>query len=56
VFLAGAIAAGASLVATFFLPPVDFARGVDVSAGERMLETEMTTLKPEDEPVSIPAG
>jgi EmrB/QacA subfamily drug resistance transporter len=56
VFVAGAVAAVASLVATFFLPPVDFAHGVDASAGERMLEAEMTTLEPEDEPVSVSAG
>ena len=56
VFLAGAVAAGASLVATFFLPPVDLSQGVDVATGEQMLEAEMTTLEPEDEPVSISAG
>ena len=56
VFVAGAMVAGASFVATLFLPPVDFSRGVDAAAGERMLEAEMATLKPEDEPVSIPAG
>jgi len=56
VFLAGAVAAGLSLVATFFLPPVDLSQGVDVATGEQMLEVEMTTLEPEDEPVSISAG
>jgi EmrB/QacA subfamily drug resistance transporter len=56
VFVAGAIAAAASFVATLFLPPVDFSRGVGAAAGEQMLEAEMTTFEPEDEPVSIPAG
>ena len=56
VFVAGAMVAGASFVATLFLPPVDFSRGVDAAAGEQMLEAEMTTLKPEDEPVSVPAS
>ena len=56
VFIAGAVAATASLIATFFLPPVDFSQGVDASAGERMLEAEMTTLEPDDEPVSVPTG
>ena len=56
VFVAGAVAAAASLVATFFLPPVDLSQGVEAAAGERMLEAEMTTLKAEDEPVSVSAG
>ena len=56
VFVAGAVIAMASLLATLFLPPVDFSRGVDAAAGEQMLEAEMTTLDPKDEPVSIPAG
>jgi len=56
VFVAGAMIAGASFIATLFLPPVDFSRGVDAAAGERMPEAEMATLKPEDEPVSMPAG
>ncbi len=56
VFIAGAVAATASLIATFFLPPVDFSQGVDASAGERMLEAEMTTLEPDDEPVSVSTG
>jgi hypothetical protein len=56
VFVAGAMIAGASFIATLFLPPVDFSRGVDAAAGERMPEAEMATLKGEDEPVSMPAG
>jgi Na+/melibiose symporter-like transporter len=53
VFVAGTALAGASFVATLFLPPVDFSRGVTTSAGEQMLEAEMTTLEPEDEPVTF---
>jgi EmrB/QacA subfamily drug resistance transporter len=53
VFVAGAVLAGAALLATFFLPPVDFGRGVPAAAGEQMLAAEMTNLEPEDEPVAI---
>ena len=56
VFVAGAMIAAASFIATLFLPPVDLSRGVDAAAGEQILEPEMTTLNPEDEPVSVPAG
>ncbi|MBF8300923.1 MAG: bmr3 [Acidobacteria bacterium] len=56
VFVAGAVIAGASVVATLFLPPVDFSRGVAAAAGEQMLEAEMTTLEPEDEPVAVQEG
>jgi len=56
VFIAGAVAAAASLVATFFLPSVDLSGGVAPSAGEQMLEAEMTTLEPDDEPVSVSTG
>ena len=55
VFVAGAMVAAASFVATLFLPAVDLSRGVDAATGERMPEAEMTTLKPEDEPVSVSA-
>ena len=54
VFLAGAGIAAVALVVTFFLPPVNFARGVPSAAGEQMLAAEMTNLEPEDEPVSVP--
>jgi EmrB/QacA subfamily drug resistance transporter len=53
VFVAGALLAGASLVATFFLPPVDFSRGLTPGAGEQMLAVEMANLEPEDEPIAI---
>jgi EmrB/QacA subfamily drug resistance transporter len=53
VFVAGAGLAAASFVATLFLPPVDFSRGVGAAAGEQMLAAEMTNLEPEDEPVAV---
>jgi len=53
VFVAGAVLAGASLVATLFLPAVDFSSGVSAAAGERMLAAEMANLEPEDEPVAV---
>ena len=53
VFVSGAIASGAALVATFFLPPVDFGQGVPAGTGERMIEAEMSNLEPQDEPVGI---
>jgi MFS family permease len=49
VFLAGAVLAGASLIATFFLPPVDLTRAIPAGTGERMLAAEMTTLDTERE-------
>ena len=52
VFVAGAVIAGASLLATFFLPPVDFGGRMSVGAGEQMLAAEMTNLQAESEPVS----
>jgi EmrB/QacA subfamily drug resistance transporter len=54
VFVAGALVSGGGLVATLFLPHVDFGRGVHRGTGERMIEAQMTNLKPEDEPVAIP--
>jgi hypothetical protein len=56
VFVAGAALAATSIVATLFLPPVDFSRGVGAAAGEQMLAAEMTNLEPEDEPVAVPEG
>ena len=56
VLIAGALIAGASFVATLFLPPVDFSGGVPATAGEQMLAAEMTSLEPEDEPVAVPEG
>ncbi|MBI3048265.1 MAG: MFS transporter [Acidobacteria bacterium] len=54
VFIAGTVLAGASFVATLFLPPVDFSSGVSPAAGEQMLAAEMANLEPEDEPVAVP--
>jgi EmrB/QacA subfamily drug resistance transporter len=54
VFVAGTVLAGGSVVATLFLPPVDFSSGVPTAAGEQMLAAEMTNLEPEDEPVAVP--
>jgi EmrB/QacA subfamily drug resistance transporter len=54
VFIAGTVLAGGSVVATLFLPPVDFSSGVPADAGEQMLAAEMTNLEPEDEPVAVP--
>jgi EmrB/QacA subfamily drug resistance transporter len=56
VFVAGAVIAGTSCIATLFLPPVDFSRGVTAAAGEQMLAAEMTNLEPEDEPVAVREG
>lgn len=53
VFIAGTVLAATSLLATLFLPPVDFSGGVTAGAGEQMLAAEMTNLEPEDEPVGI---
>lgn len=53
VFVAGAALAGSSVVATFFLPPVDFSHGVVNAAGEQMIEAEMATLEPQDEPIAV---
>jgi hypothetical protein len=49
------VVSAAGLLSTFFLPPVDFRRGVPKTAGEELLAAEMTTLEPEDEPVSLPS-
>jgi len=54
VFMAGMVLAGASFLATLFLPPVDFSSGVPAATGERMLAAEMTNLEPKDEPVAVP--
>jgi hypothetical protein len=43
----------AGLLATFFLPAVDFTRGVRASAGEEMLTAEMASLEAENEPVTF---
>jgi Na+/melibiose symporter-like transporter len=54
VFVAGAVVSALGLIATFFLPHVNFSQGVEAAAGERMIAAEMTNLEPDDEPVSVP--
>jgi hypothetical protein len=53
VFAAGAVMSAVGLVASFFLPPVNFARGVPAGAGEQLLTAEMTTLEPDSEPDAV---
>ena len=53
VFGAGAVMSAIGLFATFFLPPVDFSKGVPEGAGEQMLAAEMASLEPESEPESV---
>jgi EmrB/QacA subfamily drug resistance transporter len=53
VFISGAVVSVLGLIATFFLPAVSFAKTTDSGAGEQMLEAEMTTLEPADEPVVV---
>ena len=52
-FAAGAVVSGAGLLATLFLPPVQFSHGVPAAAGEQLIEAEMANLNPDDEPVAI---
>jgi len=54
VFVAGALVSAGGLLASLFLPAVDFGRGVRSGAGEEMLTAEMANLEPEDEPVVFP--
>jgi MFS family permease len=53
VFLSGAVVSALGLLATLFLPGVDFGHGTRDHAGEEMLAAEMTTLEPEDEPIAV---
>jgi hypothetical protein len=50
VFALGAAMTLLALGACALLPHVDFSRGVSSGAGEQMIEAEMTTLEPRDEP------
>jgi EmrB/QacA subfamily drug resistance transporter len=52
VFIAGTFVSGAGLLATLFLPSVHF-HGVPAAAGEQMIEAEMASLQPDDEPIAI---
>ena len=54
VFVAGTVLAGASLVATLFLPAVDFSPRLATTTGEQTLAAEMARLKPKDEPLAVP--
>jgi hypothetical protein len=51
--MAGAVISAGGLLATLFLPAVDLSHGIPGSAGEQLLEAEMTTLRPDDEPVAV---
>jgi MFS family permease len=53
VFAAGGVMSAIGLVVSFFLPPVDFSRGVPAAAGERLLAAEMTSLESEDAPAAV---
>jgi EmrB/QacA subfamily drug resistance transporter len=55
VFAAGAVMSALGLAASFFLPPVDFSRGVPPGAGQQMIAAEMTSLESEDEPEGVEA-
>ena len=53
VFAAGALMSALGLIASCFLPPVDFVRGVPAGAGEQMLTAEMATLESDSEPDAV---
>jgi MFS family permease len=56
VFAVGGIMSAIGLVVAFFLPRVDFSRGVPAGAGEQLLAAEMTSLESEDEPECVGPG
>ena len=51
-FIAGAVVSAAALVATFFLPRVDF-KPMPAMAGEQLIEAEMANLDAKSEPVVV---
>ena len=53
VFALGAGMTLLALVSCFFLPPVDFSKGVPSGSGERLIEAEMAVLEPADEPQAV---
>jgi EmrB/QacA subfamily drug resistance transporter len=55
-FAAGGVMSAVGLAASFFLPPVDFSRGVPAGAGEQLLAAEMTSLESADEPEAVAAA
>src|SRR5262245_6358209 len=54
VFIAGLIVSASGFVSTLFLPAVHFTRSIPETAGEQMIEAEMTNLRVEDEPIAVP--
>jgi EmrB/QacA subfamily drug resistance transporter len=53
VFASGVVMSAIGLVGSFFLPPVNFERGVSAGAGEQLLAAEMTCLDSDSEPDSV---
>jgi hypothetical protein len=53
VFALGTAMTLLGLAACAFLPRVDFTRGVPPGAGKQLIEAEMTTLEPRDEPECV---
>jgi EmrB/QacA subfamily drug resistance transporter len=53
VFAAGGVMSAIGLLASLFLPPVDFSRGVPAGAGEHMLTAEMASLESDSEPEAV---
>jgi EmrB/QacA subfamily drug resistance transporter len=53
VFAVGGVMSAIGLLASLFLPPVDFSRGVPAGTGEHMLTAEMASLEPESEPEAV---
>ena len=56
VFAVGGVLSAVGLVVSFFLPRVDFSRGVPSDAGEQLLAAEMTNLESADEPECVAEG
>jgi hypothetical protein len=52
VFIAGAVVSAAGLIASFFLPHLDF-KSVPAMAGEQLLEAEMASLDSKSEPIVV---
>jgi hypothetical protein len=52
VFIAGTVVSGAGLIASLFLPHLDF-KPVTAMAGEQLIEAEMASLDSKSEPVVV---
>jgi hypothetical protein len=52
VFIAGTVVSGAGLIASLFLPHLDF-KSVPAMAGEQLLEAEMASLDAKSEPIVV---